>query len=212
MKNKFLSSIFILLSLFIFSCSGSNGAKLRYPVITKGQLSDTLTNDLQCSIIINGKDYTIPPDSITTAYTFSDSSLILTFKGVGSGRLVFTIPNIFKCPSPIATGYSSVRFKVAGSDEYSVEPTVDLYDYGMRGISFNNLNDGQHKNEASPGAADIISIQKIDENTTTNWAAYLVKGKIHTTVLKNVYESAAGEMNRDYTVNGSFVIHAKIYF
>ena len=200
MKNKFLSSIIISLSLFIFSCSGSNGAKLRYPVITKGQLSDTLTNDLQCSIIINGKDYTIPPDSITTAYTFSDSSLILTFKGVGSGRLVFTIPNIFKCPSPIATGYSSVRFKIAGSDEYSVEPTVDLYDYG------------QHKNEASPGAADIISIQKIDENTTTNWAAYLVKGKIHTTVLKNVYESAAGEMNRDYTVNGSFVIHAKIYF
>ena len=112
----------------------------------------------------------------------------------------------------LATGYSYVRFKVAGSDEYSVEPTVDLYDYGMRGISFNNLNDGQHKNEASPGAADIISIQKIDENTTTNWAAYLVKGKIHTTVLKNVYESAAGEMNRDYTVNGSFVIHAKIYF
>ena len=59
---------------------------------------------------------------------------------------------------------------------------------------------------------EIMAIEKINENTTTNWAEFLIKGRIHTTVLKNVYESAAGDKNKDYTVAGSFVIKSKIYF
>ncbi len=214
MQNKLLLTLIFTQLVFICSCGNTENAQADNTVTPPSTTSsnDTLSNQLQCNISIDGKKFTVPADSIFTSYTFSDSSLGLSFNGINEGRLILTIPNIFKCPCNIPTGYSSIRFKIAGSDEYSVEPTVELYSYPVAGISFRNLNDGYHKKDVAQNAAVISSIQKTNENTDTKWAEYLIKGKIHTTVLKNVFESAAGENNKDYTVNGEFVIQTRINY
>ena len=215
MKQQPIFFLCLSAAILFISCSNNSGAKLKEPadsLTVHHSSTDTMSNEPQCNISVNGKYYDISAENITTGYTFSDSSLLITFNGVGAGRIVFSIPNLFSIPGKIATGYSSIRFKIAGTKEFSVEPTVTLYDYGKTGISFHNLGDGFRKNEVTPNAAEITSFQKLEENTNTKWAIYLIKGKIHTTVLKNVYESAAGELNRDYDIDGSFVIQTKIYF
>lgn len=213
MQRAFLATLIITLSVFTYSCKNSLQSRLKLPATEdiKTTTKDTLSNEPHCFISIDDEQFNIPADSISSGYTFSDSSLIITFKGIDSGRLVVTIPNLFKCPYSIPTGYSSIRFKIADSNEYAIEPTVELYSYPMMGASFNNLYDGYHQKKIANNAIEILSARKTNENTNTGWAEYLIKGKINTTVLKNVYESAAGEKNKDYAVNGSFVIQTKIY-
>lgn len=213
MQKTLLAAFIIAFSVLMYSCGNSSEAGTGKTRTSRtATKEDTLSNEQQCVISIDDKKFTIPADSVSSGYTFSDSSLAITFKGVGTGRLVITIPNLFKCPCPIPTGYSSVRFKIAGSDEYSTEPTAELYNYPVAGTSFNNLDDGYHKKAITGNAIEITSVRKTNENTNTNWAEYLIKGKIHTMALKNVYEVAAGNKNKDYAVKGSFVISSKIYF
>lgn len=213
MQKIFLTVFIIALSTLTYSCGNSSGASAGETGTTGITVKeDTLSNELQCIITINDEKFIIPADSISSGYTFSDSSLIITFKGVGAGRLLVAIPNLFKCSASIPAGYSSVRFKIAGSEDYSTEPTVELYNYPVTGLSLNNLHDGYHKKEIAANAIEITSIKKTKENTDTKWAEYLIKGKVHTTVLKNVYEATAADKNKDYAVNASFVIQSKIYF
>lgn len=209
----FISGI-IILATFYACGNGAKSEKNKPAPIhkTSSETTDTLSNDLQCRLIIDGKEYFIDSNNITTGYTFSDSSFLITFNGINEGRVVLSVPNFFKCPCNIPTGYSSVRFKIAGTDEYSTEPTVALYNYGKADISFHNLGNGLKINDHTPKAAEIVSILKTDENTDTKWAVYLIKGIINTTVLKNVYESDAGNLNKDYKIEGGFVISAKIYY
>ena len=217
MKQTALFVVAVTLLISVPGCKGKTTAKsnsgcIDCPQKNEPANTDTLSNQPQCIISIDDKEFSIPADSISTGYTFSDSSLTVTILGVGSGRVVFTIPNFLKCPCKIPTGYSSINTKIAGSDEYAVQPSLTLYSYLLPGISFNNLDDGYHKKEAADNAIDIMAIQKTNENTTTKWAEYLIKGQINTTVLKNVYESAAGDKNKDYHVTGGFVLQTKIYF
>ncbi|HQV54529.1 MAG: hypothetical protein IPN82_13270 [Chitinophagaceae bacterium] len=212
-KILFSASVFTLL-LIVSACNNSN-TTAKEPAGSKKQTAptnDTLSNEPQCSITIDDKEFAVSEDSISTGYSFSDSTLGVTIKGIDGGRVVFTMPNFFKCPCKISTGYSNINTKIAGTEEYAMWPTLELYDYPIRGISFRNLNDGYHEKGVTENAMEIMAIEKINENTTTNWAEFLIKGRIHTTVLKNVYESAAGDKNKDYTVAGSFVIKSKIYF
>lgn len=189
------------LSLVGYACTVAN----------KPDKEDTIANGLLCAISIDDKEFFLPADSIATGYIFSDSSLSITIRGLKPGRLVITIPNLLKCPCKIPTGYSSGFTKNAGSNEYTVQSTVDLYSYPELGMSLNNLTDGQQHNDPVANAIEITGIQKTAENTDIKWAEYLIKGEIHTTVLKNVYDTTSLQNNKDYRVTGKFVIQAKIY-
>lgn len=213
MNKPFMPIIIVAFSVLIFSCGDAKTSRLKDEGKAGGPktaLTDTLSNEPQCAISVDDKTFTIPAENITTSYTFSDSSLVIAFKGVGNGLLRLEVPNIFKCPMKVPTGYSSVRFKIAGTEEYSTEPTVYLQQYPEPGLEFNNLVDGHTKTAVKDNAFEITAIRILEENTSTKWAVYLIKGKINTTVFKSSYEAKGND--RNYEVNGSFVLQTKIYF
>lgn len=213
MKQTALLVAAIVLLISVVGCKGkatvkSNPDCIDCPAKKESANTDTLGNQPQCTIDIDDKEFTILADSISTAYTFSDSSLTITFLGVGGGLVRLDIPNIYKCPCRIPTGYTSPRFKEYGSETYSTEPTVYLQKYPQPGLSFNNLVDGHTKTAVKDNAFEISSIRKIDENTSNKWAVYLIKGMINTTVFKSSYEASGND--RNYEVSGRFVIQTKI--
>jgi hypothetical protein len=213
MSKTLLSIIVISLCAFIFSCGGPRGPKLKQSEVTgtaNAEPGDTLSDELQCKIKIDDKEFTVPADSISTAYTFSDSSFVITMKGVGTGLLRLDVPDFFKCPYKIPTGYTSVRFKMYESVEFSTEPTVYLQNYAGPGLEFNNLVDGHTKTAVKENAFEVTAVRKIAEDSSNNWAAYILKGKIHATVFKSSYEAKGND--RNYEVNGQFVIKTKINF
>ena len=215
MQKMMLTVALITQLLSIVSCNNfkeSNQNKLEENTTSSSNTKDTLGNEPFCSLVINGKEYEVPSDSIVKSFGRLDSSFIITFKGISGGGVMLTIPNIFKCPCKIPTGYASIYNKIYGTEEYEVVPTVQLYNYGMPDISFRNLDDGFHKQKIAENAAEIIALQKISEDSAHKQVAYLMKGKIHTTVYKNVYHSNAGSINRDYKIEGSFVLKINISF
>lgn len=207
-----ITGFFVMVVTLLYGCGqAANTEKIPSsdtPVVAK----DTLGNDLQCRLVIDGKEFLVAPEDIDATYTFSDSSVNITFKKIQSGFITLHIPGMYKCPCSISTGYSSVNTKVAGTaNEYAVQPTVTLNNYPIEGISFQNLSDGYHKGKAGDAAATIQTLRATGEGTSGSGYEYLIKGRIHTTVLKNVYESAAGDKNKDYPIEGSFVIKPRLY-
>jgi len=215
MRNKKVGRLFlIIISVFTLACNSKSKPSNEPGAIPSNQIeiNDTLSNNLQCSITIDDKSFTLAPENIEADYTFSDSSVQITFKSIEAGFIILHIPNMYKCPCNISTGYSSVNTKVAGTEnEYAVQPTVTLNNYPMAGISFKNLNDGYHEKKVEDAAASIQTMKSTGEGTSGSGYEYLIKGRIHTTVLKNVYESAAGNKNKDYKIEGSFVIKPRLY-
>ncbi len=216
MKKMILSTCIILLSLSIYSCNNLKEEKpadaQKSGTETSIAKKDTLGNDLKCNIVIDGKKFNLPADSISTSFADRDSSLKIFMKGLDGGRIILDIPNLFECPCKIPTGYQSAYTKIFNSEEYAIVPTVELYDYPVADFSLRNLDDGFHKIPVSDNAATITVMQKISENINVKKASFLIKGSIHTTVLKNAYESHAGSKNKDYKIEGDFVINAEIYF
>ena len=212
-----LKPFLALFASFVIVCSCGSKKKDCPDCIDKPQegavagKTDTLSNEPQCHILVDDKKFDVPADSIETGWSFSDSSMTVTIHGVGGGYLHIVIPNLFKCPCDVPTGYSSINTKISGSDDYAVLPTVSLYNYPVAGPSFNNLNDGYHEAAVKPGAITIQHFEQMKDSSSASATIFFIKAKIKTTVLKNVYESGAGKNNRDYPVEGSLVIKSKEY-
>ena len=212
MKPQRFLPVFIL--VVAFACTNKGKPSSEPEMKPEGQLEkqDTLNDNPQCNISIDDKSFAITPENIEANYTFSDSSVNITFKSIESGFITLHIPNMYQCPCSISTGYSSVNTKVAGTEnEYAIQPTVTLNNYPVADISFRNLNDGYHDKKTEDNAATIQTMKATGEGTSGSGYEYLIKGRIYTTVLKNVYESAAGDKNKDYKIEGSFVIKCRLY-
>lgn len=215
MQKIVLTIAIITQLLFIGSCNNfkeSNQNKSNNSATLPTNTIGTLGNEPFCSLVINAKEYEVPTDSIVKSFGRLDSSYTISFMGINGGFVGLVIPNIFKCPAKIPTGYKSIYHKIYGTEDYDVVPTIKLYNYGLPDISFRNLDDGFHKKEVTENAAEITALQKISEDTTHKQVIYLMKGKIHTIVLKNVYHAHAGNINRDYKIEGSFVLKINISF
>ncbi|MBL7749099.1 MAG: hypothetical protein JNM19_16795 [Chitinophagaceae bacterium] len=213
MRMIYSMTAFLILSVTVLSGCGQAGKTEKKPgPAAPVAAKDTPGNDLQCKLTIDGKEFLVAPEDIDATFTFSDSSVNITFKKIGSGFITLHIPGMYKCPCSIPAGYSSVNTKVAGTEnEYAIQPTVTLNSYPVEGISFHNLSDGYHEGNAGGSAATIQTLRATGEGTSGSGYEYLIKGRIHTTVLKNVYESAAGDKNKDYRIEGSFVIRPRLY-
>jgi hypothetical protein len=202
---------------FLLSCSNEDKSEKKQlsvenPVAEK---EDTLTNELQCKISIDSKEFTISADSIRTGFVRQDSSYSIDFMGINGSTLSLSIPHLFKCPCKIPAGFTGERYKISFSDEYAIQPTVRLNNYPVKGMYVESSSDGQHKialAEQKENAVEILSVEKISDNPGANSAEVLIKGRIHTMLLKNLNHEDAGTDNKDYKVKGSFVIKDKIYF
>ncbi len=210
---NFFSILTTLLSLIFFSCSESVNSNTANEINKNASQikKDTLIEEVHCSIVMNGKKFTIKPDDINADYSLADSSLNLTFKKIESGFIVLHIPKIFKCPCTVPTGYSPTTTNISFTQDRILLPTLTLENYPLQGISFQNLNDGFNAKKIEDGAATIFIMNPTGAGSTSTGYEYLIKGKIHTTALKSVYESNAGEKNKDYRIEGSFVIKKIIY-
>lgn len=214
LKTKFSALPAFILTLFIYSCFGTDKYEKK-KVANKTsipQKEDTLSNEIQCAIAIDDKQFVMPADSVSTGYTASDSSLRVTIKGLETGHLVITIPNLLKGPCKFPTGYRSTINNVSGSNGFEFWPTVDLYNYDVAGTNFNNLFDEQHERVFTDDALEITALHKVAEDIPNNRVSYLLKGKVHTTIFKSADELSDMESNKKYTVKGKFVVQAKIHF
>ncbi|MFT3980049.1 MAG: hypothetical protein QM687_06230 [Ferruginibacter sp.] len=214
-KNMYTKKqIILILSavMLILSCNNLKEEPNKTPAATPSQLQkinpdmkfkDTLSNDPQFKFAIADKQFYITADKISNRVNSRDSSITIEVKGVEDGYMIVTIPSFNKCPGSFATGYRSVYLKKFESEELGIQPTVDLYGYPVLGMSLKNSNDGFHEIDLLPGALIVNSVSPVAES---NGKKFILKGEIHTTVLKNVYESHAGEANKDYKITGQFSI------
>lgn len=217
LKTKSLLLITVSISLLMLACSSSDKSIKEKQLIENitAEKVDTLTNDPQCKISIDNQEFVISTDSIHTGFVRQDSSYSLDFMGIGSGTLSLSIPHLFKCPCKIPAGFTGERYKISFSDEYATQPTVRLNNYPVTGMYVESSSDGQNKiplAEQKGNAVEILSVEKINDNPGTNSAEFLIKGRIHCILLKNLNHEDAGGANKDYSVKGSFVIKDKIYF
>jgi|GEM_PF-5532224 len=201
---------FILYVLAILTASCNNLKKEKISASGDSQKTDTLTiskdtlsNEPQFKFAIGDKQFYITADKISNRVNSRDSSITIEVKGVENGYLIVTIPGFNKCPGSFATGYRSVYLKKFESEELAIQPTVDLYGYPVAGMSLKNSNDGFHEIDLLPDALIVNSVLPVPES---NGKKFILKGEINTTVLKNVYESHAGEANKDYLITGQFAI------
>jgi hypothetical protein len=212
-RNPFFIIVLFTAGLF-FSCGGekkstnSNGEALIGLENSEQSKKTSSTNISQASLSIDGKEFTISADSIGTLYYPSDSALVLSIKGIAGGGLDIFVPNIFKCPCKVLPAYGSARTDADAGTKNALWPTVILINYPIRGIRFNNLNDGYNKKEAVDNMVEIISVKKINEGGSEN--DFLIEGKIQSTVFKTGYESPANPVNKDYSIKGNFKIQARI--
>ncbi len=208
-----------LLIFILITISACNNIKEPESQTTTNSSTNTVpakeniaSDNLYCTITIDDKKFTIAADNISTAYALEDSSLTITFKGFEQGRVLLRIPNFFKAPCKIPTGYISKRTKELWVNSAGVASTAELILYPTDATSFTNLNDGRNLKAVAPDAAEITAVQKLKEYKSDNRIEYLVTGKINTTMLKNVFHTDAGEQNKDYKVTGDFAIKANIYY
>jgi hypothetical protein len=209
-------------AVLLYACGGrknplgnnANKDTTKAPLMVDGMVAE-LGNKPKCIIFIDGKGFTIPADSIRTGFVRQDSSYSVDFIGIGGSTLSLSIPHLFKCPCKIPAGFTGERYKISFSDEYATHPTVRLNNYPVKGMYVESSSDGRHNialTEQKENAVEILSVEKISDNPGTNSAEFLIKGRLHTTLLKNLNHQDAGADNKDYGVKGGFVIKDKIYF
>ena len=212
-KIKPFFIIILFASVLLFSCGGkkklanANGEALVGAENNEQSNTVSSPNISQATLSIDGKEFIIS-DSIGSLYYPSDSALVLSIKGIAGGWIDIIVPNLFKCPCKIMTGYGSARTDADAGTKNKVWPTVTLVNYPIRGIRLNNLNDGYNVKEAAENTVEIISVKKL--NTTNNNNDFIIEGKIHSTVFKSGYEDPANPLNKDYSIKGEFKIQVSV--
>ena len=204
-------------SFFSGSCNNqSDGNTSKMDTATgvnnAGTETDTLQDTPQFVFSIDDKEFSVSEENVTATYLPSDSSITLFAKTGDTSGLYMLIPRAYKTFFSVPTGYSSVNTRIAFSEELAVQPTVILNNYPEVDVSFNNLDDGYHKKEPQPNAITVTSYRQLEGGSNMQGWNFLLKGYIHTTVLKSVYAGKDKAYNHDYKIKGKFVIRFKSYF
>ncbi|HRB23502.1 MAG TPA: hypothetical protein PLZ18_07000, partial [Ferruginibacter sp.] len=74
MKQQPIFFLCLSAAILFISCSNNSGAKLKEPadsLTVHHSSTDTMSNEPQCNISVNGKYYDISAENISTGYTFS---------------------------------------------------------------------------------------------------------------------------------------------
>lgn len=202
--------IMLFASALLFSCGGKKKSANAPGGAENSEQSKitSIPNISQSSLSIDGKEFTISADSIGSLYYPSDSALVLNIKGIAGGGLDIFIPNLFKCPCKILPAYGSARTDADAGTKNKLWPTVILFNYPIKGLRFNNLNDGYNVKEAAENTVEIVSVKKL--NVANNSNDFIIEGKIHSTVFKSGYEDPANPVNKDYSIKGDFKIQARL--
>ncbi len=219
-KNPFFSLVMAITSFICFvSCNGdqeekNNGIK-KTGTRQEDQFSpgkDSLSDAPQFVFELDEREFSVSPENITVTYISSDSIINIYAKTGDTTGLFLCIPCKMERPFTVSTGYSSEKTKIAFSEELAVVPTVILNNYPEVDISFNNLDDGYHKKEIQPSALTVTAFNEIKNETGSSEKSYILKGYIHTRLLKNVFAAKANDDNHDYRLNGKFVVVFRSYW
>jgi hypothetical protein len=164
-------------------------------------ISDTLPDTPRFEFTVDQTSYSVNNADISVHFSESDSTLSIAAGNDDTARLSIVIPDARHFPGFRGNAWRSDNTKLAGSDSLVWRPTIELYKKEAVLFSWNNLNDGYHE----PKPVDDKSIYVYSLRQTGNHR-FLIKGRIRTAVLKNVYAEASKDFNRDHTIEGSFVI------
>ena len=190
------------------ACNSTNKPGTGIPDATpEAAKNDTLPDIPQFAFMVDENKYTPDSADVSVYYSGSDSSLVIDAGKADGDRLHIVIADVKKTPGYRGNAWRSNNTKLAGTDSPVYQSTVS-YTRNNGGVaSWNNLDDGQH---AQPPKEDnslyIYGLRKTAERN------FIIKGRINTRVLKNVYESASKEFNKDHTITGVFVIRFEDYW
>lgn len=213
--KKVISSIGIsfVIVLVVFTSCGSSDKKQSQltpgpQVIENKEFDqDTLPDKPHFKFTVDDTFYKIDSTEIKVYYSSSDATIRIDAGANETGRLSIVIDNLRNLPGFRGNGWKGANIIQPGADTVSSQPTVTFYKNLGIVSSWNNLDNGF--NQAAPnqdGSLYIYGIQRMGERN------FLIKGRIQTRVLKNKYESSAGEFNRDHTISGSFVVRFEDYW
>jgi len=208
MKRTFLIAVLVFL---LAACVNRRSDQQEKTEQTAGSqktlpVTDTLPDEPQFNFTLDGKEYRVLPDDLMTSYSATDTSINISARPNDSLGLLIVLPHAVKNSSfNVPTGYSSINTKIAFSEELAVVPTVTLSGYPLKDVSFNNLYDGYHKKEVKP---DAVTVTAFRQQEGRSW---ILKGRIHTRLLKNVYEGKNNAYNHDYELQGQFVVRFDIW-
>lgn len=210
-----IALITVLISTSLLSCGGADKkVEPESPGPSGGNgpdkainISDTLPDAQQCSFKVDDKTYVISSADISVHFSNTDSTLSIAAGKDDTARLNIVIADAKHVPGYRGNAWRSNNTKLAGSDSLVWQPTVELYKKADVLVSWNNLSDGQQ--EAKPADDQSLYIYSLRQ---TGNHSFLIKGRINTRLLKNVYAGTAKEFNTDHTVSAAFVIEFEDYW
>lgn len=181
--------------------SGESGAAKNIDI------SDTLPDAQQFSLMVDDKTYSVGSADISVHFSETDSTLSIVAGKDDTARLNIVVADAKHVPGYRGNAWRSNNTKLAGSDSLVWQPTVELYKKADVLVSWNNLSDGQH--ESKPADDQSVYIYSLRQ---TGNHIFRIKGRISTRLLKNVYAASAKDWNTDHTVNAAFVIDFEDYW
>jgi hypothetical protein len=190
----------------IMSCNNNAGGN-KPDVKPAENINDTLPDDPQFSCMVGDTNYSFAAPDIDVHYSASDSALTIDAGPQNGERLHIVIADVKHTPGSRGNAWRSNTTKLAGTDSLVYEPTVTFIRNEGGFSSWNNLNDGYHTQQ--PGTESSLFIYGLRQTDKRN---FMIKGRINTHLLKNVYASGHKEFNKDQTVTGQFVIQFEDYW
>jgi hypothetical protein len=203
--KHFAPFVIAIISFFI-ACNDHPGDKA--PVNIPSNIEkDSLPDSARFVFNIDDTKYSVAAAAIDVHYSASDSGLSIDAGTKDGERLNIIIADIKHTPGFRGNAWRSNNTRLAGSDSLVYQPTVSFYRNKNGTASWNNFNDG--RSGATPQNNNSLYIYGIRKTGERN---FLIKGRINTRLLKNVYESADKEFNKDHKVAGEFVIMFEDYW
>jgi len=199
---------FIMVAAYILLTACHNNSENSKPATKQPEFKkDSLPDTPQFVFAIDDKSYTVDQADIVVHYSSSDSSLTIDAGKNDGDRLHITISDIKNTPGFRGNSWRSDNTKLAGSDSLIYQPTVIFYKNDGGLASWNNFSDGYHESQFKrDNSLYIYGLRQTGERN------FIIKGRINTRLLKNVYESASKEFNKDHDVSAEFVIPFEDYW
>ena len=197
-----------VVSAILLSGACHNNPENKKPAVQFTEsVKDTLPDLPQFVFMVDDKKYSVAGTDIEVHYSDSDSTLSIDAGKKDGDRLSITIADVKHTPGYRGNAWRSDNTKLAGSDSLVYQPTVTFYKNNGRLASWNNFSDGYHEQEIKDdNSLYIFGLRK------TGGRNFIIKGRINTRVLKNVYESGSKDFNKDHDVSGEFVIIFEDYW
>jgi hypothetical protein len=192
--------------LLLDACHNNPGSKNPDVQFTE-TVKDTLPDLPQFVFTVDDKQYSVAGTDIDVHYTESDSTLTIDAGEKDGDRLHITIPDVKHTPGYRGNAWRSDNTKRAGSDSLVYQPTVTFYKNEGSLASWNNFSDGYHEQEVKEDHS--LYIYGLRQTGGRN---FIIKGRVNTRLLKNVFESGSKDFNKDHLVSGEFVIQFEDYW